>query len=65
VRTWQRARGAVFSEEVAATSLVRTPFDLRQAAVSTWLNGGCAAHDGGGVGGALGGSAAQDLREVP
>jgi integrase len=40
VRSWQRARCAVFAEEVAATSLARTPYDLRHAAVSTWLNGG-------------------------
>jgi integrase len=40
VRSWQRARCAVFTAEVAATSLARTPYDLRHAAVSTWLNGG-------------------------
>jgi integrase len=40
VRTWRRAREAVFTEEVAATALARTPYDLRHAAVSTWLNGG-------------------------
>jgi hypothetical protein len=33
VRTWQRARWAVFTEEMAATSLARTPYDLRHAAV--------------------------------
>lgn len=40
VRAWQRARLAVFTPEVAATSLAKTPYDLRHAAVSTWLNGG-------------------------
>jgi integrase len=30
----------VFTEEVAASPLARTPYDLRHAAVSTWLNGG-------------------------
>jgi integrase len=30
----------VFTPEVAASPLVRTPYDLRHAAVSTWLNGG-------------------------
>jgi len=40
VRAWQQARIAVFTEEVAASPLARTPYDLRHAAVSTWLNGG-------------------------
>lgn len=40
IRTWQRARTAVFTAEVAATMLAKTPYDLRHAAVSTWLNGG-------------------------
>lgn len=40
VRTWQRARQLAFTEEVAASPLARTPYDLRHAAVSTWLNGG-------------------------
>jgi integrase len=30
----------VFTEELAASPLARTPYDLRHAAVSTWLNGG-------------------------
>lgn len=30
----------MFTEEVAATAQARTPYDLRHAAVSTWLNGG-------------------------
>jgi integrase len=40
VRAWQRARSAVFTEAVAASPLGRSPYDLRHAAVSTWLNGG-------------------------
>jgi hypothetical protein len=40
VRAWQRARTAVFTEEVIASPLAATPYDLRHAAVSTWLNGG-------------------------
>jgi integrase len=37
---WRRARLAVFIPEMAATPLAATPYDLRHAAVSTWLNGG-------------------------
>jgi integrase len=40
VRAWQRARVAVFTAAVAASPLAKTPYDLRHAAVSTWLNGG-------------------------
>ncbi len=40
VRAWQRARNEVFSASVATSPLARTPYDLRHAAVSTWLNGG-------------------------
>jgi integrase len=40
VRAWKRARGDVFTPEVVATPLAGTPYDLRHAAVSTWLNGG-------------------------
>ncbi len=39
-RVWARARVAVFTEGVAASPLARTPYDLRHAAVSTWLNAG-------------------------
>ena len=39
-RVWRRARQAAFTAEVAASPLVKTPHDLRHAAVSTWLNGG-------------------------
>jgi len=37
---WQRARTAALSPEAAASPLARTPYDLRHAAVSTWLAGG-------------------------
>src|SRR5215218_6109209 len=39
-RMWRRARQAALTPEVAASPLARTPYDLRHAAVSTWLNGG-------------------------
>jgi integrase len=39
-RAWKRARTATFTPEVAAGPLARTPYDLRHAAVSTWLGGG-------------------------
>jgi integrase len=39
-RTWKRAREETFTPEVEATALAKTPYDLRHAAVSTWLNGG-------------------------
>jgi integrase len=40
VRAWQRARAEAFTAEVAATPLAATPYDLRHAALSTWLNSG-------------------------
>lgn len=40
VRAWKRARERTFSADVLASSLAKTPYDLRHAAVSTWLNGG-------------------------
>lgn len=40
VRTWRRAREAVFTPAVLRTPLAKRPYDLRHAAVSTWLNGG-------------------------
>lgn len=40
MRLWSRARRAVFSDLVAASPLAGTPYDLRHAAVSTWLNAG-------------------------
>jgi integrase len=45
LQVWQRARAAVFTPEVAASPLAETPYDLRHAAVSTWLNGGVPATD--------------------
>ncbi len=37
---WQQARRRALSAEEAASPLARRPYDLRHAAVSTWLNGG-------------------------
>ncbi len=37
-RTWQAARQAALSPELAATPLARRPYDLRHAALSLWLN---------------------------
>ena len=39
-RIWLEVRREVFSSGVAASPLAATPYDLRHAAVSTWLNGG-------------------------
>ena len=39
-RTWERAREATFTPEVRASPLAERPYDLRHAAVSTWLNAG-------------------------
>lgn len=44
-RYWRKARAAVFTPEVYASPLAATPYDLRHAAVSTWLNGGVPATD--------------------
>jgi len=41
-RIWTRARAAVFIPEAVRSPLARRPYDLRHAAVSTWLNGGVA-----------------------
>ncbi len=38
--TWQRARAVALTPEAAASPLARTPYDLRHAAVSTWLAAG-------------------------
>jgi integrase len=40
VRAWKRAREAVFPPEVVASPLVGTPYDLRHAGVTGWLNAG-------------------------
>ena len=39
-RTWRRAREDALTAEEAASPLARRPYDLRHAAVSTWLNAG-------------------------
>ncbi|MFB6396718.1 tyrosine-type recombinase/integrase [Polymorphospora lycopeni] len=39
-RVWRDARRAVLVPEVATSPLAATPYDLRHAAVSTWLNEG-------------------------
>lgn len=39
-RVWAKAREAAFTPEVAAGPLAKRPYDLRHAAVSTWLNAG-------------------------
>ncbi|MEV6629294.1 integrase [Actinoplanes sp. NPDC051470] len=39
-RIWRKARSAVFTQDVAASPLAGTPYDLRHAAVSTQLNAG-------------------------
>ncbi|GAA1026761.1 tyrosine-type recombinase/integrase [Virgisporangium ochraceum] len=44
-RAWKRARADTFIDRVAASPLARTPYDLRHAAVSTWLNGGIPSAD--------------------
>jgi integrase len=40
MRIWRAARRATFTDEVYTSSLARTPYGLRHACVSTWLNGG-------------------------
>lgn len=40
VRSWQRARESTFTPDVIASPLGRRPYDLRHAAVSTWLASG-------------------------
>lgn len=37
---WGRARTAALTVDECASPLARRPYDLRHAAVSTWLNGG-------------------------
>jgi hypothetical protein len=39
-KVWRRARERAFTPEVVASPLAARPYDLRHAAVSTWLNGG-------------------------
>lgn len=42
-RLWHRAREVALTKEQVSSPLARRPYDLRHAAVSTWLNGGVAA----------------------
>ena len=39
-RVWARAREATFTPDVVVSPLAKRPYDLRHAAVSTWLNAG-------------------------
>ena len=39
-RAWQRARTAALGKRQSASTLAKRPYDLRHAAVSTWLNAG-------------------------
>lgn len=39
-RVWRKARAATFVPDVLASPLAGTPYSLRHACVSTWLNGG-------------------------
>ena len=39
-RLWAKARAAALTAEEVASPLARRPYDLRHAAVCTWLNGG-------------------------
>ncbi|MGH3865545.1 MAG: hypothetical protein ACRDQ4_05270 [Pseudonocardiaceae bacterium] len=48
MRTWRAARRATFTDEVYSSPLARTPYALRHACVSTWLNGGVSATQGAG-----------------
>jgi integrase len=41
-RLWDRARKKALTAQQYASPLARRPYDLRHAAVSTWLNGGVA-----------------------
>jgi len=63
-RVWHRARAATFTEDLLASPLAATPYTLRHAAVSTWLNGGVPATKWR-LGRALGRGAAQGLCQVP
>jgi integrase len=39
-QTWARAREAVFGDNAQHSQIAARPYDLRHAAVSTWLNAG-------------------------
>jgi integrase len=40
IKAWRRARAIVFTPDVWASPLAAVPYDLRHAALSTWLNAG-------------------------
>jgi hypothetical protein len=40
IKAWRRARAIVFGPEVWASPAAPVPYDLRHAALSTWLNAG-------------------------
>jgi integrase len=42
-RAWDKARMTALTDEEYRSTLARRPYDLRQACLSTWLNGGVAA----------------------
>jgi hypothetical protein len=44
-KIWRLARAAAFPAEILATPLAETPYDMRHAAVSTWLICGVPAAD--------------------
>jgi integrase len=61
---FHKARGTAFSRAEAASLLARRPYDLRHAAVSTWLNAGVAPPQVAEMGGPQCGRAATGLRQV-
>jgi hypothetical protein len=63
-RIWRWTRAYVFTEEVYASPLAGTPYDLRHAAVSTWLNRGSDINPGRRVGRPVDRDPVPDLREV-
>jgi hypothetical protein len=64
MRAWRSGRRLAFTPEVAVTPLAATPYTLRHACVSTWLNGGVPAAQVAEWAGHVGGGAAEGLREV-
>ena len=64
-RVWRKARVQALTAAEAASPLAGRPYDLRHAAVSTWLNAGVPVDPGRGVGRPQPGGAAADLRQVP
>ncbi len=64
-RVWREARRTAFTEEVAASPLARTPYDLRHAAVSTVAQCRRARGRRRRMGGPLRRGTPQDLRQMP